>query len=196
MFTESIKNIYTSSYDSWTSDGKYVNDGLEFQVDIGSAQNINSREYLRIANQTADGINKLNKANNIAVFDNLDVRKDFCEIDGQRYPRDGIITSYAENDYLDQYRDLKLNYKGYLGEKFINPFISYPDRKSKYRIQEIDLRHQVDHITPKKIQLFEEYGNNPLNARLFINLFSHKQSEMITDGNTITEISVRKRDNT
>ena len=28
--------------------------------------------------------------------------------------------------------------------------------KNKYPIQVIDLRHQIDHISPKKIQLFEK----------------------------------------
>ena len=39
FFNESIKNNYTISYDSWTSDRKIVNDGLEFLVAIGSTQN-------------------------------------------------------------------------------------------------------------------------------------------------------------
>ena len=129
MSTESIKNNYTSSYDSWASDGRIVNDGLKFQVDIGSAQNKSSPEYLMVAHQRGDGINKPSKTNNIAVFDNLDVRKYFCEIDTQRYPKDGIVTNYAENDYLYHYRDPKLFYKEHLGEEFLNPFISYPDRK-------------------------------------------------------------------
>ena len=38
----------------------------------------------------------------------------------------------------------------------MNPFTSYSDMKNKYPIQVIDLRFQVDHISPKKIQLFEE----------------------------------------
>ena len=54
---------------------------------------------------------------------------------------------------------LKIFYKEYIGEEFINPFISYPDLKSKYRIQVIDIGHQVDHITPRKLQLFQEYRN-------------------------------------
>ena len=37
--------------------------------------------------------------------------------------------------------------------------------KTKYPIEIIDLRHQPDHITPKKIQLFQEYGTDPDNAR-------------------------------
>ena len=51
------------------------------------------------------------------------------------------------------------------------PFIGCTDMKNKYPIQVIDLRHQVDHITPKKIQLFEEYENDPVhpNFRLYIN---------------------------
>ena len=89
--------------------------GLEFQVDIGSAQNINSPKYLIAAHQFLARINILNKANNIAIFDNLNVRKYFVEIDGYRYPKAAVITHYTENDYLDQYRDLKLFFKEYLG---------------------------------------------------------------------------------
>ena len=39
----------------------------------------------------------------------------------------------------------------------MTPFISYTDMITKYPIQLVDLRHQTDHITPKKIQLFQEY---------------------------------------
>ena len=49
------------------------------------------------------------------------MRKYFCEIDGYRYPKDAVLTSFPENDYLDQYRDLKLFNKEYVGEKFMNP---------------------------------------------------------------------------
>ena len=49
----------------------------------------------------------------------------------------------------------------------MSPFISYLDMKTKYPIEIIDLRHQSDHITPKKIQLFLEYGADPANARFF-----------------------------
>ena len=85
-----------------------VNDGLEFQVDICSAQNIDSTKYLTVAQQTADRLNIPNKQNNIAFLDNLDSRKYFCEMDGQRYPKYAIFTNYVENDFLDQYRDLNL----------------------------------------------------------------------------------------
>ena len=49
----------------------------------------------------------------------------------------------------------------------MTPFISYLDMKTKYPIEIIDLRHQSDHITPKKIQLFQEYGARSENARFF-----------------------------
>ena len=39
--------------------------------------------------------------------------------------------NYPENDYIDQYRDLNLFYKEYVGEELLNPFISYPDMKDK-----------------------------------------------------------------
>ena len=64
--------------------------------------------------------------------------------------------------------------------------------KTKYPIQVIDLRHQIDHISPKKIQLFEEYANNPVypNKRLYVILIRNKQFEMISDGNKFIEVKV------
>ena len=113
-------------------------------------------------------------------------------MDGYRYPTDGVLTSFPENDYLDQYRDLKLIFKDYVGEELMNPLISYTDMKNKYPIQIIDLRHQINHTTPKKIQLLEEFNTDPtnVNARLFVILYRHRQIEMILDGSKIIEIKV------
>ena len=104
--------------------------------------------YLICAHQTAARADPPNKRNNISIFDNLDVRKYFIEIGGQRYPRHSVLTNYAVNDSIDQYRDLKIFYKEYVGEELLNPFVSYPDMKNKYPIQVIDLRLQTDHKTP------------------------------------------------
>ena len=101
-----------------------------------------------------------------------------------------MIINYAGKDFLDQYRDFNLYYKEHLGEELLNPFISYPDMKNFCPKQVIDLRIQIDHINPKKIQLFEEDRNNPDNARLFKILIRHRQIETISDGNKITEIKV------
>ena len=54
----------------------------------------------------------------------------------------------------------------------------------------IDLRFHVDHITPKKIQLFEEFSEDPDNERLFVILIRHRQLEMISDGIKIIEVKV------
>ena len=74
----------------------------------------------------------------------------------------------------------------------MNPFISYTDMKNKHPIQVKDLRFQVDHITPKKIQLFEEFNTDPanVNARFFVKIIRHRQIEMISDGNKIIEVKV------
>ena len=45
------------------------------QVNIGSAQQVNSLEYLIRAHQIQHRINVPNKNNNIARLDNLDLRK-------------------------------------------------------------------------------------------------------------------------
>ena len=62
--------------------------------------------------------------------------------------------------------------------------------KNKYPIQVIDPRIQVDHINPKKIQLFEEYIGAINNARLFMILIRHIENKMISGGNKFTEVTV------
>ena len=132
-----------------------------------------------------------NKRNNISFFDHLDVRRAFTEKDGIRYPRDSNLTDYGSNDYIDQYGDLKLFYKGYVGETLMTLFLSYNDTKTKYPIQVIDLRFQVDHINPKEIQIFEECRNvNPGNSRLFVILFRRREIELISDGNELVQVKV------
>ena len=189
MFNEAIMNNYTITLDSWYTERKISNDGRELQVDIGSAQHINSPKYLISAFQTAVRTTA-NKNSNPAIFDRNNVTKYFVEIDSTRYPRDGVLINFEENSYLDQYRDLKLFYKEYVGEELLQPYISYPDMKYLYPIQITDLRFQVDHITPKKIQLFEEFSEDPANERLFLILIRHRQIEMISDGNKIIEVKV------
>ena len=84
------------------------------------------------------------------------MKKYFVEIDGFRYPKESVLTNFSENNYLDHYRGLKSFYQEYVGEQLMSPFISYIDMKNKYPIQVIDLRHQVDHITPKKFNCLKK----------------------------------------
>ena len=44
----------------------------------------------------------------------------------------------------------------HVGDELMSPFLSYPDMKTKYPIEIIDIRHQTEHITPKKIQHSQE----------------------------------------
>ena len=98
--------------------------------------------------------------------------------------------NYEQNDYIEQNKDLKLFFKEYIGEQLMSPFISYSDMKTKYPIEILDLRHQSDHITPKKIQLFLEYGTDPDNARFFLILIRRREIELISDGNKLIEIKI------
>ena len=189
MFNESNQNNYRIFFDEWYTKRRIVADQI-FQVDIGNAQSVNSPKYMICAHQTEDRSALPNKRNNISRFDNINVRKYFIEIDGQRYPRDSVLTNYAENDYIDHYRDLKLFYKEYVGEELLSPFVSYTDMKNKYPIQVIDLRYQADHITPKKIQLFEEYRAARDNAGLYVILIRRREIEFISNGNKLIEVKV------
>ena len=96
--------------------------------------------------------------------------------------------NYEQNEYIEQYRGLKLFFKEYIGEELLSPFISYPDMKTKYSIEIIDLRHQSDHITPKKIQIFLEYGADPENARFFLIIIRRREIQLISDGNKLIEV--------
>ena len=189
MFNEGTQNNYKMTYDEWFTERRIISDTIT-QLDIGSSQNVQSPKYLIGAHQTKDRIDGAISTKNVAIFDNLDRRKYYIEIDGQRYPRDSSLMNYEQNDYIEQYKDLKLFFKEYIGEQLMSPFISYPDMKSKYPIEIIDLRHQADHITPKKIQLFLEYGADPENASFFLILVRRREIELISDGNKLIEIKI------
>ena len=62
--------------------------------------------------------------------------------------------------------------------------------KPKSPIEIIDLRHQSDHKTPKKVQVFQEYGTDPGNARLFLIIIRRREIELISDGNKLIEVKV------
>ena len=145
MFNESMRQNFTLSVDAWVTDRKPVNRGNEYQLDIGSVSNINIPVYLIVAHQKTQRDNPARPANqfNIAVVDNVYVKRYFVEIDGIRYPKDPIETNFSDNFYLDQYRDLKMFYKEYNGESLLHPFISHLDLKTFYPIQVIDLRFQI-----------------------------------------------------
>ena len=90
----------------------------------------------------------------------------------------------------EPYKDLKVFFKEYIGEELMSPFISYPDMKTKYPIQIRDLRRQPDHITPRKIQLFQEYSADPENAEFYLILIRSREIELISDGNKLIEVKV------
>ena len=148
-------------------------------------QKVSSPKYLFGAHQMRDTIDIPISTKNVAIFDNLDVRKYYVEIDGLRYPRDSSLMNYEENDYIGQNRDFKIFFKEYIGKPILNPFISYPDMKTKYPNEIIGLRHQLDRITPKKNQIFPEYGIDPENARYFLILITRRTLEMISNGNKV-----------
>ena len=189
MFNEATPNIYKTSFDEWFTEKRLIS-GLLVQHDIGSAQNESSPKYMICAHQTSVRTTTPDKKINISIFDNLDLRKYYVETDSVRYPRDAVLVNYEENDYIQQYKDLKLFFNEYIGEPLLNPLIPYTDMKTKYPIEIIDLRHQSDHKTLIKIQLFQEYGTDPNNASLFLILVRRRENDLISDGNKLIEVNV------
>ena len=189
MFNETTQNIYKISFDERFTERRIISYTIT-QLDIGRYRNVQSPKNLIGFHQTRDRVDAPISTKNVSIFDNLDLRKYFIEIDGQSYPRDSSLMNYEQNGYIKQYKDLNLFLKGYIGEQFLTPFISYPDMKTKYPIEIKDLRHQSDQITPKKNQLFLEYGADPENTRFFLLLIRRREIELISDGNKLIEIIV------
>ena len=189
MFNEATQNNYKIFYDEWFIERRVISD-LITQLDIGSSQNVQSPKYLIGAHQTRARADTVNKNNSIAIFDHLNLKKYHVEIDGIRYPRDSVLLNYEQKDYVEQYKDLLLFFKEYIGEELMTPFTSYTDMKTKYPIEVMDLRHQSDHITPKKTQLFMEYDADPENARFYLILIRRREIELISDGKKLIEVKI------
>ena len=128
-----------------------------------------------------------NEAINIAIFDHLDDRKFFVEINGTRYPRDAFDLDYTKHDNLNQIGKLRAFFRENEAEPMINPSISYTDMRNFYPIQLIDLKFHVDRVSPKKNKLFEEDSAALTNARVFVVLLKHRQIKVISDGQKVAQ---------
>ena len=95
------------------------------------------------------------------------------------------MVNYDENNYLEQYKDLKLFYKEYVGEQLLSPIITHDKMKNYYPTQIFNLLFREDHISPKKIRLFEEYDPNPVSTNLYVIFIKHREIKIISDGNKI-----------
>ena len=101
MFNDSNGNRFTLSFDSGSTDRKMEDTQLKYQVDIGSAQIIKSPKYLIVIDQTAAKKDYQIKQKTKQFLNNLKDTKYHVDIDGVRYPRDGVSIDYASNDYLE-----------------------------------------------------------------------------------------------
>ena len=63
FFNGAITKSFISSFKSWTTDREPVSNGREFQLDIGSASNINAPLYLIAAHQKTQRIDPADPTN-------------------------------------------------------------------------------------------------------------------------------------
>ena len=126
------------------------------------------------------------------IFDHVRVGKKSAEIDGVRYPKNPILINYDKNNYLDQYRDLKLIYIELVGETMLSPIIPYDKVKSWLPFEIIDLRFQADHISPKKNRFCAENYDNPVKTAIYIILVKHRKIRKTSDGNKILSVDLYK----
>ena len=104
MFNEATQNNYKITFDQWYTERLVISDTIT-QTDIGTSQHVNSPKYLIVAHQTRTRADTANKIDNIAIFDNIKLEKNYVEIDSVRYPRDSVLLNYEQNDYTESYKD-------------------------------------------------------------------------------------------
>ena len=191
---ECIKNSFTLSFDSWTTDREVVNLGLEYQLVVGSFVKVTRPKCIIATHQTEARSGTENKTTILSVIDHLHVGKYFVEIDGLNYPKDSININYARKDYFDHYSDPNLFFEEYANEPLLKLFITYTGVKEFYLIVVLGPRLKVDLINPIKIQLFEVYRGNAdnthNNARSFPTLFRRRVLRMVLDDNKITTVGL------
>ena len=188
-FIEASQKNHNISFDENHTKRRVMSD-LLVEHNSGSAQQVNGPKYLIGAHQTRIRSDSPNKNINIAIFDNLVIRKTFVEIDGQRYPRDSLLVNYEKNEHKEQKKDFETFFKDYIGEPKLNTFLSNPDMKTKSPLRIIVSRHKIDHILPKKIQILLEYSRDPDKARLFLVFIRQREIEIVSDGKKLIELKV------
>ena len=64
------------------------------------------------------------------------------------------MINYRENKYLTQYRELKLLFRGFVGEKLLCPTETFDRMETYYPLKIKDLRFQIDHVATKQKKNF------------------------------------------
>ena len=65
--------------------------------------------------------------------------------------------------------------------------------KNFYPIQVGDLGYHNDHITPKKIRIFQEYENALENTNSYVILIKHKKIIMVSERRKILELNLNDK---
>ena len=97
MFNEATQKKYKISFDEWYTERRVISDTVT-QLDICTSQHVNSPKFLIGAHQTRTRADTANKNIKIAMFDNHNLQKYYVESDSVRYPRDGVLVNYEQND--------------------------------------------------------------------------------------------------
>ena len=185
MYSNYVSKNFTVCFDSLTTVKNPVNTGTEYQPDIGSPSNVDWSLCLSEVYQQIQRKNPASPSNqfNSAIFDTVNVRIYFVDFDSIRYAKYPVDNNYTESHFLDQYRDVKLFFQGYVGESILNPFISYLDLKTCYPIQINIWKFPINHILPMIIQFFVEYHEAPMNTILCNILMKQRDIKLVSDGN-------------
>ena len=97
------------------------------------------------------------------TFDKVKVEQYVVKIDGIRQPKDPIMTNYP-------------------------PILAYDKMNIYYPLQVIDLKFQMDYVTPKKINFFEENDEDPIDTSLYAIVKKCRENLIVFDGKKISGV--------
>ena len=173
ILSEAITKSFTLSIESWTTDRKAVNTGKEIHLDIGSSSNIFAPLFLLPAHEKKQRIDPASATNPPArvtnnrfkdvTFDKVKFEQYVVKSDGIRQPKDLIMTNYP-------------------------PILTYDKKNIYYSLQVIGLKFQMDYVTPKKINSFEENDEDPIDTSLYAIVKKCRENIMVFDGKKISGV--------
>jgi len=127
-----------------------------------------------------------------AVFDNIGLTNAYVTLNGDKYPREEILTDFARNDYARLYKsfdDFKKDFYGY-DELVGGSQVSFPAFKTLFPIIVFDLTKQSEVIKTGAIDMRVtlNFADVAANTAAYALIISDRLFKVVSDGKSISQL--------
>ena len=163
--------------------------------ELGTQEGINVPIWIFIAFQQSDRQNDLNLNND--TFYRPPVTSAQCIIGTEKYPDNGILLNYNDDDYSQGYGQIKEAFKALTKDNLLQPYISEHDFRSSnggdiigYNIYAFDLRYQKDFKSSQPIKVeFKFDGVVPVGIYGYALVLTNKLISISSDGQRMFDLT-------